>query len=135
MTNSAESPVGKIYGGGTVSAMEAIKKGLRRKCPCCGQGRAFAGYLKVTDECSVCQTPLGEIRADDFPPYLTIFIVGHIVVPALVYAEATFSPPTWVQVAVWPAVALVLSLALLPVLKGGVVGLMWALGLKGDEQH
>ncbi|WP_321395423.1 DUF983 domain-containing protein [Emcibacter sp.] len=115
--------------------MAAIKKGLRRKCPCCGQGRAFAGYLKLSEECSVCNTALGEIRADDFPPYLTIFIVGHLVVPALLYVEATWHPETWVQMTLWPIVALMLSLTLLPLLKGGVVGLMWALGLKGDEQH
>ena len=135
MSNSASSQPVKAYGGQRVSIWEAIKKGLRRKCPCCGEGRAFSGYLKVTGECDVCNTVLGDIRADDFPPYLTIFIVGHIVVPALVYSEAIFGPPMWLQITLWPTVALALSLGLLPVLKGGVVGFMWALGLKGDEQQ
>ncbi|WP_417316644.1 DUF983 domain-containing protein [Emcibacter sp.] len=135
MNNTAENPSGKVYGGRSVSIMAAIKKGLRRKCPCCGEGKAFAGYLKLTEKCTVCSTELGDIRADDFPPYLTIFIVGHLVIPGLVYMEATFSPATWVQITVWPTVALLLSLTLLPVLKGGVVGFMWALGLKGDEQQ
>ncbi|MFC7048133.1 DUF983 domain-containing protein [Emcibacter nanhaiensis] len=135
MNDIVDSQTAKSYGGSKPSVMEAIKKGLRRKCPCCGEGRAFSGYLKVTGECDVCKTELGDIRADDFPPYLTIFIVGHIVVPALVYMEAILHPPTWLQITLWPTVALALSLALLPVLKGGVVGMMWALGLKGDEQH
>ncbi|WP_138381065.1 DUF983 domain-containing protein [Luteithermobacter gelatinilyticus] len=113
----------------------SIAKGLRRACPQCGTGRIFAGYLKLKPACPSCQAPIGEIRADDFPPYLTIFLVGHIVVPLLVYVEAAFQPPTWVQITVWPLISLILALAFLPYLKGGVVGLMWSLDLKGDERH
>lgn len=113
----------------------AIGRGLRRACPCCGAASSFRGYLSVVRECPSCGTPLGDIRADDFPPYLTIFIVGHIIVPLVLLAERTVAPPLSVQIAVWPAVALALTLAILPVVKGGVLGLMWALGIRGDEQH
>ncbi|MBL4802734.1 MAG: DUF983 domain-containing protein [Emcibacter sp.] len=113
----------------------SIKTGFRRQCPSCENAKIFAGYLKLKSECPNCAAPIGQIRADDFPPYLTILIVGHILLPALVYVELTYHPPTLFQMILWPSLALIMSLSLLPVLKGAVVGFMWSLGMKGDEQH
>jgi len=111
----------------------AIRRGLKRRCPSCGEGRAFAGYLRTAEACGRCGTPLGQIRADDFPPYLTIFVVGHIVVPLLLMVEQTYQWPYELHMLVWPALTLVLSLLILPVLKGGVLGLMWSIGMTGRE--
>ncbi len=110
-------------------------RGLQRRCPSCGEGKAFRGYLKLTDECSVCHTPLGHIRADDFPPYLTIFIVGHIVIPLVLLVEQTQGWSMTLQLIIWPLVTLVLSLISLPLIKGAVVGLMWALRLRGGDEQ
>lgn len=117
------------------SPSTAIKRGLRGRCPCCGQAPVFAGYLKVVERCARCQERLGHIRADDFPPYLTILLVGHIVVPLLLITEQHYELPLWTQMAIWPTVTLALTLLLLRPIKGGVLGLMWALRLKGDERH
>lgn len=113
----------------------SIKTGFRRHCPSCEEGKIFDGYLKLKNECPNCAAPVGEIRADDFPPYLTIFIVGHIIIPLLVFVEAKYHPPTLFQMILWPTLAVILSLSLLPILKGAVVGFMWSIGMKGDEQH
>ncbi len=113
----------------------SILTGFRRKCPSCETGKIFSGYLKLAEKCPGCAAPIGDIRADDFPPYLTIFIVAHIIVPALVLVEANYHPPAALQMIVWPAAAVIMSLALLPILKGAVVGFMWSLNMKGDEQH
>ena len=110
----------------------AILRGLARRCPSCGIGHSFKGYLKVTD-CPHCGEELGHIRADDFPPSLTIAIVGHMVVPMLLMSEQLMSPPTWMLLGVAVPVTLGLTLALLPRVKGGILGLMWHLGLRGDE--
>jgi len=115
--------------------VRAILSGFKRKCPSCEKANIFAGYLKLKKECPHCTAPIGEIRADDFPPYLTIFIVGHMVVPALVLVEINYHPPTAFQMIFWPGLAIILSLGLLPILKGAVVGFMWSIGMKGDEQH
>jgi len=112
----------------------ALLRGLRRTCPKCGKGRNLHSYLKVRSECAECGEPLGHIRADDFPPYLTIVIVGHIIVPLLLITEIQFSPPTWLQLTIWPLASLVLLLAILPICKGMCVNLMWHLGLQGDER-
>ncbi len=58
----------------------ALLRGLKGLCPACGQTRAFQGYLRVKPDCVACGAPLGELRADDAPPYFTIFIVAHVVI-------------------------------------------------------
>lgn len=122
------------YSRNAYTVINAIVRGFKRTCPHCGNGKIFNGYLKTKD-CTSCAAPTGDIRADDLPPYLTIFLVGHIVVPLLVFVEAVYHPPLWMQMAVWPSVTLLLTLLFLPFMKGAAVGLMWYLQLKGDEQR
>jgi uncharacterized protein (DUF983 family) len=117
------------------SKSTAISRGLKRRCPACGHGRAFAGYLRQVDHCANCGEQLGHIRADDFPPYLTIFLVGHLVVPALLMVEQTYQWSAELHMMVWPLVTLLLALTVLPFLKGGVLGLMWSLGMSGRERQ
>lgn len=114
---------------------QSLARGFRRRCPRCGKGASFSGYLTVIERCTHCREPLGEIRADDMPPYVTIFVVGHLVVPLVLGLERHGAPPAWLHFAIWPALTVVLTLALLPKVKGAVVGLMWALGLRGDERQ
>jgi len=111
----------------------AMTRGLGQRCPRCGRGRLFRAYLKPIDACESCGEPLGHIRADDAPPYFTIFIVGHVVVGLILSVEIGLHPPMWVHMATWPALTVVLTLALLPVVKGTLIGLMWRLKLRGDE--
>lgn len=112
----------------------ALMRGLQRRCPACGIGHSFRAYLKVADACGHCGEPLGHIRADDMPPYFTIFIVGHVIVALVLMVEQSHAPALWLQMLVWPTLTLLMTLALLPYVKGGVVGAMWALGLARDEQ-
>ena len=113
----------------------ALGNGIRRRCPACGQGALFAGYLRPVRCCGGCGEALGHIRADDFPPYIAILIVGHVVVPLILFAEQAWSPALWLQLLVWPTLALALIALLLPVAKGGVLAAMWALDLAGDERR
>ena len=108
-----------------------MARGARLACPACGRGRMFHRYLKVVDNCSVCSTALHHQQADDAPPYMTIFIVGHIVVPLLLVVERGYSPPEWVHAVLWLPLTLVLALSILPVTKGALVALQWALRLGG----
>jgi uncharacterized protein (DUF983 family) len=109
-------------------------RGVRGLCPVCGQAHLFRGYLRVVDNCAACQAPLGRVRADDLPPYLTIFLVGHIVVPLMLWVERAYRPSLWIHAAIWLPLTLVLSLTLIRPLKGIAVGLMLKLGMmKPDE--
>ena len=104
----------------------AIRRGFRRKCPNCGQGAMFSGYLKVADECAQCGQELHHHRADDGPAYLTILVVGHLMAPAIHVAFTQFRPDPWVLAAVFTTGCVALSLYLLPRLKGVVVAIQWA---------
>ena len=117
------------------SLATAILRGIQRRCPACGIGRSLRGYLKVRERCESCGEKLGHIRADDIPPYATIFLVGHIIVPLVLWTEKAYASPLPVQMIGWGLATGVLTLLFLPFVKGGVVGLMWSLGLQGDERQ
>ena len=117
------------------SLRSSILRGLHRRCPACGEGRLFAGYLKLRERCASCAEPLGQIRADDIPPYVTILIVGHLIVPLVLIVYQTYQPPMWLSLTVWPLLTVALTLALLPPIKGAIVAAMWTLRLRGDERH
>lgn len=109
----------------------AMLRGFRRRCPHCGRGPLFEGYLKVTDKCPVCQEQLHHHRADDGPAYLTILIVGHLMAPLIHVAFTSFRPDPLVLFTVFTVGCVALSLYLLPRLKGLVVGIQWARRMHG----
>jgi uncharacterized protein (DUF983 family) len=115
--------------------LTAIGRGILGRCPACGQTRCFSGYLRVVPVCVACTAPLGSLRADDLPPYLTIFIVGHIIIGLMVWVEHAYHLDFWVQAALWLPLSVVLTMGLLRPVKGGVLGLMLKLGLaKPDDE-
>lgn len=91
----------------------------------------FEGLLKVRDHCPACGEALHHHRADDAPPYFTVLIVGHVVVPAALLAEQTLEPAAWTHLAVWIPLTLGLTFALLPRIKGALVGLQWSQRMHG----
>jgi uncharacterized protein (DUF983 family) len=121
--NAIPPPQGRLLKG--------LRRGFSRRCPACGEGGIFSGYLKAVATCSSCGLAVGEFRSDDAPPYFTIFLVGHIVVPAMLMAEKWWHPPGWIHLAVWIPLTLALTLMLLPLIKGAVIGAQWALKVKG----
>ncbi len=113
----------------------ALGRGLMGRCPACGQTKLFRGYLRVVDTCSNCGAPLGSARADDAPPYFTIFAVGHIIIPGMFMVERAYRPPLWVHAAIWLPLTVILSLAFLRPIKGATVGLMLKLGLMKSPEE
>ncbi len=109
----------------------ALTRGLFGKCPACAEGAIFARYLKVDTACSSCGEPLHHHRSDDAPPYFVILIVGHIIIAGILTLEQAFSPPEWVHMMIWIPLTIVLSLALLPPIKGMIIALQWALRMHG----
>ena len=102
-----------------------VKRALRGRCPQCGSGKLFRGYLKQVDECAVCAEHYGDIRADDGPAWLTILAVGHIIVPLILEVEKDSAWPIWVPMVLWPMLALSLSLLILPLAKGFFITILW----------
>ena len=116
----AERPVGR-----------AIKRGLLCRCPACGSGRLFRAYVKAVDHCAACGEDFSHQRADDLPPYLVITIVGHVVLAGYMFTDLVWPLNTWQHLAIWVPITLILALALLQPVKGGVIGLQWALRMHG----
>lgn len=141
MTNSATETTGHAAGaavpsldGDTArerSVKQAILRGARLRCPACGEGNLFHAFLKVSDACPSCGEALHHHRADDAPAYFTMAIVAHVVVGGLLSVEQAFAPPTSVQLAIWLPATVILSLVLLPRIKGMLIGLQWALRMHG----
>jgi uncharacterized protein (DUF983 family) len=113
----------------------AMKRGFRGRCPRCGEGKLFRAFLKVDSNCSACGLDFTPHRADDLPAYLVIVIVGHIVVPIALSIETNFSPPVWLQMAIYLPLTFVMSLALLQPVKGAVVGFQWAMRMHGFDEN
>lgn len=114
--------------------MQAIARGMRRRCPACGQAHLFDGYLTTVDHCAHCGEAIHHHRADDGPAYITIMIIAHMFVPALMLVYLAWRPSPLVM-AVWFCIATVVAtLLLLPIAKGGMVGLQWARRMHGFDE-
>lgn len=109
----------------------ALLRGWRRRCPNCGAGSMFSGYLKVRDACPACGEDLHHQRADDGPAYLTILIVGHLLAPILLFTYTKWRPEPMVLAVGFTIGTVALSLYLLPRLKGAMVALQWANRMHG----
>lgn len=113
------------------SLMHDLARGMRCKCPKCGTGKLFAKWLKVTDHCAACGEEFHHHKADDFPAYVVIFILGHVMVSWALWLEDAFSPPTWVHLATTLPLTVILSLVMLQPVKGIIVALQWCMGMHG----
>jgi uncharacterized protein (DUF983 family) len=113
----------------------SVFRGLSGHCPACGKGALFWKYLKVNGRCEVCDTDLARYPADDGPAYVTILLIGHLVVaPMLFFSVVWKSNPLYSLPIILAALA-ALTLAVLPRVKGGWIGLMYSLGVKDTDAH
>lgn len=110
-------------------------RGFTKKCPHCGKASIYERYLKPTARCTSCGTAYDHIRTDDFAPWLTLIVLGHLFVPLVFHIETTYRPSLPLLFAILIPSIILTVLGLLPNFKGAAIALMWSLGLRGDEQH
>jgi uncharacterized protein (DUF983 family) len=103
-----------------------IGTGLRGRCPRCGEGRLFDGFLRLAPRCRNCGLDFGFADSADGPAVFVILIVGFIVAGGALLVEVAYSPPIWVHAVLWGPLVLVLCLGLLRPLKGIAVALQYA---------
>lgn len=113
--------------------LAAMLRGAANKCMNCGQGKVFQGFLKNAHACSHCGQEFHHHRADDAPPYFTITIVGHIIIPALLAVEVLWHPAIWIHMSLWLPLTIILALFLMRPIKGALIGLQWALYMHGFD--
>jgi uncharacterized protein (DUF983 family) len=104
----------------------SIRRGLRLRCPSCGDGALLEGYLRPRHVCDRCKEDLGALRADDGPAWATILVVGHLVSPAFVLFARPDAAATLYPFLIMAGLVVVLTLALLPRMKGLFMAAIWA---------
>ncbi len=95
------------------------------RCPRCGSGKLFAGFLTLAPKCTACDLDYAFIDAGDGPAVFVILIVGFIVMALALYTEVKFRPPIWVHLALWLPLVTGLSLGLLRPMKGLLVAMQY----------
>lgn len=109
----------------------AVWRGMRGKCPRCEATRLFARFLKPVERCAACGQNWTLHGADDFPPYVSILLTGHIMAPIIIALGQHQSLPTWAMMVIVVVMALTLLIGLLQPAKGGIIALQWWMGLNG----
>jgi uncharacterized protein (DUF983 family) len=99
--------------------------GMRGRCPRCGQGRLFKGFLDTAPSCSACGLDFKFIDSGDGPAVFVILIIGFVVVGLALFVEVSWQPPLWLHAVLWLPLTLALSLGLLRPLKGLMIGLQY----------
>ncbi len=99
--------------------------GLRCRCPDCGQGKLFAGYLTVAAACGHCGLDLEAQDSGDGPAVFVVMLVGFVVVAAALVVELNFGPPVWLHLVLWTPTVLGLSLWLLRPFKAVLIALQF----------
>lgn len=119
---------------GTHTFSSDLMTGLSCKCPKCGKGRLFHKWLQVADHCEECAEEFHHHRADDFPAYVVVFLLGHVIVSWALWLENAFSPPSWVHMVTTIPLTVVLALLMLQPVKGAIVALQWHMGMHGFKR-
>ena len=110
------------------SLRAGLTRGLKRSCPNCGEGRLFRGYLRVEETCPRCGHENGAYRSDDGPAYVTMLLVGHVVIAPLLTFSVIWEAAWQVVVPLMLGGVGGITLAALPFIKGGFIGAQWAAG-------
>lgn len=104
----------------------AVQRGLKRHCPHCDAATLFEGYLKVRPTCSNCGADNGRHRVDDIASYFTILLIGHVLLAPALAIPFFWYIPLWASLTIFIGTMTLATLALLPFIKGGVIGALVA---------
>ena len=99
--------------------------GLRGRCPCCGRGRLFRGFLDVAERCDACGLDFRFADAGDGPAFFVSFAALIVVVGLALLVDAAYEPPIWLLMLILLPLVLVLCLGTLRPIKGLIIGLQY----------
>ena len=102
-----------------------IWAGIAGRCPVCGRGKLFRGYLQIAPACNLCGLDYGAADAGDGPAVFVILITGIVVVGAALIVEIVYAPPYWLHALIWGPLAILLPVLLLRPFKGVLVALQF----------
>lgn len=113
----------------------AVLRGTKGTCPRCGVAALFRAWLKPVDACAHCRCDWSVQQADDFPAYIGIFVVGHLLAPVVIAMIGTFGISAWLTLAIILPVAVAMLLGMLQPVKGAVIGFLWWHGIGAFQQE
>jgi uncharacterized protein (DUF983 family) len=99
--------------------------GLMGRCPHCGRGKLFRGFLGLQDRCEACGLDYSFIDAGDGPAVFVILFAGFVVVASALIVEVMYQPPFWVHAALWGPLILLTTLGPLRLMKGLLIALQY----------
>ena len=105
--------------------VDPVRAGFSGRCPRCGEGRLFKGFLTVGERCGNCRLDYSFADAGDGPAVFVILIIGFVVVGLALWMEVSFNPPLWLHFLLWVPLAIGLSLTALRMLKGLMIVLQY----------
>lgn len=105
--------------------VEPVAAGLKGRCPRCGEGRLFSGFLTVGKRCGNCGLDYSFADAGDGPAVFVILLIGFLVVGLALWLEVSYGPPLWLQMLLWLPVTVVSSLVALRLIKGVLITLQY----------
>ncbi len=108
-----------------MAGVNPVLAGLACRCPNCGEGRLFSGFLKVAPRCEACGLDLAKADSGDGPAVFIILIVGGVVCFGALITEVMVHPPVWVNLAIWLPLAGVLTLGLVRPFKGVMLAMQF----------
>lgn len=111
--------------------MQAMLRGARFRCPRCEEKGLFARYLKPSPRCSHCGQDWTLHQADDFPPYVSMFLTGHLMAPVIIEVASNDSLSLAVKLGITFGIGSVLMIGLLQPAKGAIIALQWWMGMHG----
>ena len=112
----------------------ALVRGARGKCPRCGEAALFRKWLKPVDACGHCRQDWSLQQADDFPAYIGIFVVGHLLAPVVI-AMISAGLSAWLTLAILLPVSILMLIAMLQPTKGAVIAFLWWHGIGAFKQE
>lgn len=113
----------------------AISRGLRGRCPQCGEGRLFRGFLTMRPACEKCGLDYAFADAGDGPAIFVILIGGFIVVFAALIVEVLYRPPFWLHAMLWLPLILLVTLLPLRLIKGLLIDLQYHHKAREGRMH
>ncbi|MBB3769701.1 uncharacterized protein (DUF983 family) [Angulomicrobium tetraedrale] len=108
------------------TAVSPYQAGLTCRCPRCGRGKLFSGFLTVAPRCEACGLDYSFDDSGDGPVVFIILLAGSVVVGLALWVEITWMPPFWVHAVLWTPLVLLATLGLLRPLKATMIALQYA---------